>query len=335
VNPPITDLEGLMARAVSNAAAVRGSTAPNPWVGAVLVTADGSVFDGATEVPGRRHAEIVALDAAGGSARDGTIVTTLEPCSHHGRTGPCADAIVAAGVGRVVIGLIDPDPLVGGRGIARLREAGIEVVTGVGEEAVSSQLEPYVHHRRTGRPFVTLKLAATLDGRTAMADGTSQWITGHEARADAHRLRARCDAILVGAATVRADDPALTVRHSVGVDPRRIVLGRAPTGARVHPCTEIGGPLPEVLDRLGAQGVIDLLVEGGARVAHGFHAEALVQHYVVYLAPALTGGDDSTGLFNGPGTATIADLWRGRIAAVTQLGVDLRIDLRPFDRGEC
>jgi diaminohydroxyphosphoribosylaminopyrimidine deaminase / 5-amino-6-(5-phosphoribosylamino)uracil reductase len=319
-----------MEEALSAAAAARGTTAPNPWVGAVVVTADGRSFYGATEPPGGRHAEIVALDAAaaaGADPRGGTLYVTLEPCDHHGRTPPCTDALVAAGLRRVVVALEDPDEQVNGRGIARLRAAGLEVDLGVAAAAAAEQLAPYLTHRRTGRPMVTLKLAATLDGRTAAADGSSRWITGEEARIDAHRLRAEHDAVLVGAGTVRTDDPELTVRHVPGRDPLRVVLGHAPPRARVHPALELSGPIDEVLDDLGRRGVLSLLVEGGATVAHAFHHAGLVDRYVVYLAPALMGGSDGAPVFAGPGVATIADLRRSRLLAVWQLGGDLRVDL--------
>jgi diaminohydroxyphosphoribosylaminopyrimidine deaminase/5-amino-6-(5-phosphoribosylamino)uracil reductase len=192
---------------------------------------------------------------------------------------------------------------------------------------VRQQLAPYLKHRQTGRPWVVLKLAASLDGRTAAPDGTSQWITGEAARADAHRLRAESDAVLVGAATVRADDPSLTVRLVEGPDPLRVVLGRAPDDAKVQPALEVGGDLGEVLDLLGSKGVLQLLVEGGASVAHDFHAAGLVDRYVVYLAPALFGGDDGRGLFSGVGAPTIHDVWRGRIVGVTPLGEDLKIEM--------
>jgi diaminohydroxyphosphoribosylaminopyrimidine deaminase / 5-amino-6-(5-phosphoribosylamino)uracil reductase len=312
-----------MAEAVAVAATARRRSSPNPWVGAVLST--GHV--GATEAPGGRHAEIVALDAAGPAARGATMWVTLEPCSHHGRTGPCAERIVEAGVARVVIGVADTDPLVAGRGIAWLLGAGVEVVVGPGSVAVTRQLAPYLKHRRTGRPWVLLKLAATLDGRTAAADGSSRWITGEDARADAHRLRAESDAVLVGAGTVRADDPELTVRLVEGDDPLRVVLGHAPPGAKVHPALEMQGDLGEILDRLGEKGVVQLLVEGGATVAHAFHQAGLVDQYAVYLAPALAGGDDGLPLFSGPGAPTVTDLWRGRIVGVEQLGADIRIDV--------
>lgn len=321
--------EVLMGRAVELAATVRTTTSPNPWVGAVMRTPDGAVHEGATAPPGGPHAEAVVLAAAGDAARGATVWTTLEPCSHHGRTPPCADALVAAGVARVVIGTTDPDPLVAGRGIERLRGAGVDVVVGVGEAEACEQLAPYLVHRRTGRPLVVLKLAASLDGRTAAPDGSSQWITGEEARVDAHRLRSESDAVLVGAGTVRADDPSLTVRHVAGPDPLRVVLGTAPAGARVHPALELEGELPEVLDVLGGRGVLQVLVEGGAAVAGAFHRAGLVDRYVVYLAPKLFGGDDGRPLLAGPGAATMADVWEGEVDAVTRLGPDVRIDLVP------
>ena len=316
-----------MRRAVANGARVRASTAPNPWVGAVITASDGSIFDGATSPPGGPHAEIVALAAAGDRALGATLTVTLEPCVHHGRTPPCTDAIVAAGIRRVVVGIEDPDPRVTGRGIAALTAAGLDVSVGQRSAEIESQLEPYLVHRRTGRPFVILKMAATLDGRTAAVDGTSRWITGTDARSDVHRLRAESDAVLVGAGTVRADDPALTVRAIEGRDPLRVVLGRAPAVARVRPCLELSGDLGAVLDDLGRRGVIQLLVEGGATVAHHFHHAGLVNRYVVYLAPAFAAGNDAMAMFHGPGAQTINSIWRGRFRSVTPLGTDLRIEL--------
>lgn len=324
-----------MERAIGLAASVRSRTSPNPWVGCVLVTVDGAAFEGATEPPGGLHAEAVALGrarAAGAATADATVYVTLEPCSHRGRTPPCADALVDAGVGRVVVGVEDPDHNVGGAGIDRLRAAGIAVDLGVAADPVRRQLAPYLRHRTTGRPYVVLKLAASLDGRVAAPDGSSRWITGEAARTDAHRLRAESDAILVGAGTVRADDPELTVRHVAGRDPLRVVLGTVPPGARVAPALELSGDLGAVLDDLGSRDVLQLLVEGGPTVAAAFHRADLVDRYVLYLAPVLLGGDDGRGLFAGPGAATMADLWRGRITSVSRLGDDLRVDLEPRAR---
>ena len=243
--PPATWLDADRApfrRAIELGAAARAVAPPNPWVGCVIVAADGRWFEGATQLGGRPHAEVVALDAAGAKAAGSTAYVTLEPCAHHGRTPPCAVALVDAGVARVVVGVADPDPRVAGAGIELLVGAGLDVVrapASIVAEAVDS-LEPYLEHRRTGRPFVVLKLAATLDGRTAAPDGTSQWITGVEARADAHRLRAESDAVIVGAGTVAADDPSLTVRLAEAPrGPARVVLGSIPEGAKVQPALEL------------------------------------------------------------------------------------------------
>jgi diaminohydroxyphosphoribosylaminopyrimidine deaminase/5-amino-6-(5-phosphoribosylamino)uracil reductase len=318
--------EAHMRRALALAASVRTTTSPNPWVGAVV---EPGGYEGATQPPPGPHAEVVALQQAGEQARGATLYCTLEPCAHVGRTPPCTDAIVEAGVARVVIGIEDPDPNVAGRGMAALRAAGIDVTVGVCADEVNKQLAPYLKHRTTGRPWVVLKLAASLDGRTAAPDGTSQWITGEPARTDAHRLRAESDAVLVGAGTVRQDDPSLTVRHVEGRDPLRVVLGHdaVPDDARIQPALQFEGDLDAVLHDLGDRGVVQLLVEGGATVAHAFHQARLVDRYVLYLAPALFGGDDAQPMFRGPGAPTIDDVWRGEIASVERLGPDLKVEL--------
>jgi len=338
VGDPVDDAAAAMASAAALGRSVRLRTSPNPWVGAVVVDDGRIVGTGATEPPGGAHAERSALaeaDSAGANLADATLYTTLEPCDHRGRTGPCTEAILAAGVPRVVVSAEDPDPNVSGRGLARLRDAGVEVEVGVLVDVVAADLEPYLHQRATGRPLVVVKVAVTLDGRTAAPDGTSQWITGPEARADAHRLRAESDAICVGAGTVRADDPRLDVRdpddrtHDGFRDPRRIVLGSIPEGARVLPAEEHHGDLGDLLDRLGSEGVLQLLVEGGAQVAGRFHRDGLVDRYVAYLAPVLLGGDDGRPVLAGDGVPSIDEAWRGRIAHVERLGEDVRIDLVP------
>jgi diaminohydroxyphosphoribosylaminopyrimidine deaminase/5-amino-6-(5-phosphoribosylamino)uracil reductase len=316
-----------MRRAIELAASVRAIAHPNPWVGCVIESADGHTFEGATRAPGEAHAEPVALERAGEAARGATVWVTLEPCAHVGRTVPCADALVGAGVSRVVVALEDPDARVRGRGLARLREAGVEVTVGAGAREVRRLLAPYIKHRTSGRPWVVLKLAATMDGRTAAPDGTSQWITGSAARADAHRLRAESDAVLVGAGTVKSDDPSLTTRLVEGRDPLRVVLGSAPAGARCQPCLELSGDLERVLDELGRRDVVQLLVEGGPSVAGEFHRAGAVDRYVIYLAPAIMGGDDGRPLFAGEGAHAIADAWRGRIESVDRIGDDLRVEL--------
>lgn len=319
----------MMRRAVALAAGARVRAHPNPWVGAVLESLDGTRFEGATAAPGGTHAEAAALAAAGPSARGATLWCTLEPCAHHARTPPCVEALVAAGVRRVVVAVADPDSRVAGRGLKQLRQAGLEVVVGVGAAEVEEQLAPYLAQRRRGWPWVVLKMAATLDGRTSAPDGSSQWITGAAARADTHRLRAESDAVVVGAGTVRADDPSLTVRLVEGPDPLRVVLGSAPEAAKVHPALELSGEPKHVLDHLGERGCVQVLVEGGAGVAGAFHRSGLVDRYVLYLAPALLGGDDGHPLFRGPGAATLADAWRGRILCARMVGDDVRIDLAP------
>lgn len=317
-----------MERAIELGLSVRTSTSPNPWVGCVLVPEGGALtFEGATEPAGGQHAETIALRAARKLAQGATVYVTLEPCSHLGKTSPCADALIDAGVRRVVIGVVDPDARVRGDGINRLRAAGIVVDVGARAHEIAGSLAPYLKHRRTGRPWVVLKLASTLDGRIAAPDGTSHWITGAEARVDAHRLRAESDAVLVGAGTVRSDDPELTVRFVKGRDPLRVVLGSVTPDARVQPAMEMSGDIEEVLDTLGEMDVLQLLVEGGSHVAHAFHQQRLVDRYVLYLAPAIFGGDDSVPMFSGEGARDMDSLWRGEIVGVTRLGADLRVDL--------
>jgi len=317
----------LMQQALAAADSARLLTAPNPWVGAALETAAGSFHLGATETPGGAHAEIVALRSAGPAARGSTLATTLEPCSHVGRTGACVDAIIEAGVSRVIVGVVDPDPHVDGAGLDRLRTAGIDVVVGVRADEVADQLAPYLHHRRTGRPYVVVKIASSADGRTAAPDATSKWITGVEARTDTHRIRAESQAILVGAGTVRSDDPELTTRLVDGPSPRRIVLGSAPPDAKVHPCLEWRGEIGELLDQLGEEGVLQLMIEGGPNTIAQFHAEGLVDRYVVYVAPAIFGGEDAKPMFSGAGAPTMDTLSRGRFVSVRSVGGDLRLDI--------
>jgi diaminohydroxyphosphoribosylaminopyrimidine deaminase / 5-amino-6-(5-phosphoribosylamino)uracil reductase len=327
--------EKYMRRAVELGAAARTQAHPNPWVGAVLVLHDSNgtpvVIEGATEPDGGRHAEAVVLAKAPQDLSNATLYVTLEPCCEFPskRTPACVGALLERNLKRVVIALQDPDSRVDGQSLAALREAGVQVDVGLLADEVVRSLEPYVHHRTTGRPYVVLKLAASLDGRTAAPDGTSQWITGPVARTDAHQLRADSDAILVGAGTVRTDNPSLTTRLVPGRDPRRIVLGGAALDAAIHPCTELSGDLGAVLDQLGSEGVVQLLVEGGATVAQRFHRSGLVDRYVLYLAPALFGGDDAAGLFRGPGVASMSHLWRGRIVGTNMLGDDIRVDLVP------
>ncbi len=318
-----------MSRALEIARGSRRIAPPNPWVGSVIVTDDGVlVSDGATSAPGGFHAEIAALTKAGERARGATLYSTLEPCAHVGRTGACTQAIIRAGVARVVVAVEDPDPQVSGRGIAELRDAGVVVDVGPLASDVAEELVAYRWHRTSGRPYVVLKVAATLDGRTAMADGSSQWITSDASRADAHELRADSQAILVGAGTVRADNPRLTARARDGArDPLRVVLGAAPANARVRPCLERRGPLEPILTELASLGVLQLLVEGGSRTASAFVEAGLVNRVVWYVAPALAGDDGTLGALSQLGTGSMDVLRRGRILGVRQIGEDVRVDL--------
>ena len=319
----------LMTMAIAAGEKARYLAPPNPWVGALVVSARGVVLaEGHTQVPGESHAEVEALRRSGDGARGATLVVTLEPCSHVGRTGPCVEAIVEAGVARVIVGTLDPDPRVSGRGIELLKASGIDVEVGVEEDLVRAQLAPYLWHRVTGRPYVVVKFATTLDGVVAMADGTSQWITGEPARRDAHVLRAQSQAVLVGAGTVRADDPSLTARlDDIVVEPLRVVLGHAPEGAKVRPCLELSGDLGRVLDELGEHDVLQLLVEGGPTTAGAFLEAGLVNHVVWYQAPAFAGGQGTRGALHFLSTPSIAALRRGRVVEVRRIGEDVRIDV--------
>ena len=321
-----TNDESMMRLAVDTAVDARLRSRPNPWVGAVVVATDGQVFCGATLQPGESHAEVVALQAAGTNTQGATLYTTLEPCSHTGRTGPCTQAIIAAKIARVVVGVVDPDKQVAGNGIKQLRDAGITVDVGVEEMLVAQQLAPYLHHRRTGRPYVILKMAMTLDGRIAMPDN-SQWITGETARKRVHQLRAESDAILVGAGTVRADNPSLTTRDVHGPSPRRVVLGNVSPTDKVNPCLEWNGSLPDLLDTLGNEGVIQLMVEGGPRVATSFHNEQLINQYVLHLAPIIAGGSETSNALIE--STDMSPMMNGHIVSTQVLDNDIEIILEP------
>ncbi len=275
-----------MQAAIALALRGRALSSPNPAVGCVLVHNGRVIGRGWTDRGGRPHAEAMALNAAGEAARGATAYVTLEPCAHQSQRGPaCADLLIAAGVARVVMGTQDPDPRTNGNGIARLRAAGIVVQTGVAEAAARASLAGFITRQTLGRPFVTLKLATSLDGQIAMADGSSRWITGDEARAHAHLARAHHDAILVGGGTFRTDAPRLDVRLA-GLEhrsPRRVLLSRmgdAPAG-----WTSIASPH----DIAALDGVDWLMVEGGAEAAAAFLAEDMVDRLLLYRAPVLIG----------------------------------------------
>lgn len=329
-----------MARARELALGVLGTTSPNPAVGAVVLAADGTPLgEGATQPPGGQHAEVVALERAGAAARGGTVVVTLEPCAHTGRTGPCADALLAAGVARVVVGVPEPTELAGG-GAERLRAAGVDVVLGVEESAAAEgALAGWLTGVRARRPYVVWKVAATLDGRVAAADGSSRWITGPEARAAVHRLRAGCDAVVVGSGTALADDPQLTVRDTdgrpAGRQPLRVVLdrrGRLPATARVlddaAPTLVSRAATPAaLLAELFDRDVRRVLLEGGPTLAAAFLQDGLVDEVVVHLAPKLLGAGPS--LVGDLGVVTIGSALALDVVDLTPLGGDVQVRLRP------
>ena len=329
------DDEQAVRHALRVSAAVLGTTSPNPPVGAVVLDRAGELVGaGATAPAGGPHAEVRALAEAGERARGGTCAVTLEPCRHTGRTGPCTDALLAAGVTRVVVACADPTAQAGG-GTEVLRAAGVEVVTGVlADEVARGPLEAWLTAQRTGRPFVTWKYAATLDGRSAAADGTSRWITGEQARADVHRLRAESDAVLVGVGTVLADDPALTARPDPGRQPLRVVLdrsGRVPPDAQVldgrAPTVVLDLPPLQALADLQARGVVSVLLEGGPTLAGAFVRAGLVDRVVGYVAPALLGAGPPA--LGDAGVGTVEQAVRLRLDDVARLGDDVRLVLRP------
>lgn len=331
------DDDDAMRVALAASATVLGTTSPNPPVGAVVLDAAGAlVGTGATQPPGGSHAEVQALAEAGERARGGTAVVTLEPCRHTGRTGPCTAALLEAGIARLVIGCLEPTELAGG-GAAELRSTDVEVISGVLEdEIVHGPLEAWLTAQRTGRPHVTWKYAATLDGRSAAADGTSRWITGSAARADVHRLRAEADAVLVGVGTVLTDDPELTVRPDPGRQPVRVVLdrsGRTPSDAKVRPALVLAGTPGEALAVLSERGVVSVLLEGGPTLAGAFLRAGLVDRVLGYVAPALLGAGPTA--LADAGVGTIKDAVRLRLDDVTRLGEDLRLTLRPREQPPC
>jgi diaminohydroxyphosphoribosylaminopyrimidine deaminase/5-amino-6-(5-phosphoribosylamino)uracil reductase len=337
----VTEAElAAMHRALVLGEAARGRTSPNPAVGAVLLAPDGRlVGEGATAPAGGPHAEVVALAAAGSAARGSTAVVTLEPCAHVGRTGPCTDALIAAGVVRVVYAVDDPNPAAAG-GAEILRQRGVDVVAGVEEHAAASgALRPWLHAVRTGRPYVTWKYAATMDGRVAAADRTSRWISSSASRADTHHLRATVDAVLVGSGTVLADDPQLTVRTGEGAaagrQPLRVVLDRrhrVPDDSRVlddaAETVVLDTAAPRfALKALFDRGVRHVLLEGGPTLAGAFLEARCIDEVIAYLAPVLLGAGPVA--LGDAGIGTLADAVTLDIESVTRLGDDVRIVARP------
>ena len=357
-----------MGRALELAARGRYSTDPNPRVGCVLAGAAGVVAEAFHARCGEPHAEALALAAAGAAARGATAYVTLEPCAHHGRTPPCADALIAAGVARVVYGAADPNPAVDGRGAARLAAAGVAVAGGLMAAAAEAQNPGFRSRHRRGRPWVRVKLGASLDGRTGLANGKSQWLTCEDSRADVQRLRAQSSAIVTGAATVLRDDPRLTVRDPTlelrGRRPLRVVLdptlstppaarllaepgpvlilaGTADeaaagalraAGAEVVPLAAVAArDLAAVLAELARREQNEVLVEAGARLAGAFVAAGLVDEFVLYVAPHML-GHDAAPLAMLPMLDDLGERWEFGYADVRRVGSDLRLTPTPVAR---
>ncbi len=348
-----------MRRALTLGRRALGSVSPNPAVGCVIVRDGVVVGEGWTHPPGQAHAEAAALRDAGELARGATLYTTLEPCNHHGRTPPCADAIIAAGIAEVRSAVQDPNPNVVGGGIAKLNAAGVRTRLGECEREAAQLIEAFAKHSATGLPFVTAKFAMSLDGKIASRTGDSKWISGAASREYVHRLRAQSDAIMVGINTVLADDPMLTARPSeydAPVNhPLRVVLdthGRMPADARmlsaqgdtlVATASAIRGKAPAVaqtlrlpraqggvdltalLAALGERGITSVLVEGGGVVLGALFDLRLVDKVVAFVAPVIIGGRDAKSPVGGVGAATMADALRLRDVQVCRFGVDVAI----------
>jgi diaminohydroxyphosphoribosylaminopyrimidine deaminase/5-amino-6-(5-phosphoribosylamino)uracil reductase len=351
----------LMARALALAEQGLFTSTPNPRVGCVVVRGGEVVGEGFHERAGEAHAEVNALRAAGARAGGATVYVNLEPCSHHGRTPPCTDALIAAGVKRVVVAMGDPNPKVAGQGFAALRAAGIDVAAGLLEDDARELNIGFVSRMTRGRPWVRLKVAATLDARTALASGESQWITGEEARRDGHRWRARACAILTGIGTVKDDDPRLTVREvetprqplRVLVDSRlevpleaRILEGgnvlvaaavedRAKSaalrdrGAEVIVLPNASGKveLEDLMRELGRRALNEVHVEAGFKLNGSLVAAGIVDELLVYLAPKVL-GETGRGMFHLPGVEKLADARRLRLIDAIRVGEDVRLRLR-------
>jgi diaminohydroxyphosphoribosylaminopyrimidine deaminase/5-amino-6-(5-phosphoribosylamino)uracil reductase len=335
--PPGDSLDAAMRLAIDQSNHVKGTTYPNPPVGAVVLDAGGEVVGvGATEPAGGDHAEILALRRAGDLATGGTVVVTLEPCNHYGRTPPCVNALLDAKVGAVVYGVADPNPEAAG-GAHRLEEAGVAVHSGVlADEVTGGPLREWLHKQRTGLPHLTWKYASSVDGRSAAADGSSQWISSEASRLDLHRRRAAADAIVVGTGTVLADDPALTARLPDGSlaerQPLRVVVGKReiPSEARVlnddsrtmvirtHDPLEV---IKAVSDRT------DVLLEGGPTLAGAFLRAGVVNRILAYVAPTLLGGPVTA--VDDVGVTTIARALRWQFDGVDRIGPDLMLSLVP------
>lgn len=356
---------GYMQCALALALKGKGFTSPNPCVGAVVVKDDRIVGKGWHRAAGLAHAEVEALDDAGEHGRNATLYVTLEPCNHFGRTPPCTHKIIHAGITRVVVGCVDPNPHVSGGGIAYLQQRGIQVDSGICEQEAQTLIEEFVWYQKNQKiPFVILKCAATLDGQIATSTGDSQWITNPLSRARVHEIRHQVDAILIGSGTLHADNPSLTARipHQQTQDPIRIILDTRltiPENARVicqdstAPTLVVAGPgapeqnkqrleklgvkvvevplkngrldLGQLMIRLGEMSIMSLLIEGGGRVAAGALQEGIVNKVLFFLAPKLLGGNDGVSVFHGAGPEKIKDAFELKQVGVERLGNDLLV----------
>jgi diaminohydroxyphosphoribosylaminopyrimidine deaminase/5-amino-6-(5-phosphoribosylamino)uracil reductase len=336
---PADSVANAMELAIEASEQVRGTTSPNPPVGAVVLDRDGDIAGvGGTSPPGGAHAEVVALAQAGSRAVGGTAVVTLEPCAHHGRTPPCVNALLAAGVTSVYFAVSDPNPRAAG-GADALRAASVDVHAGLLADRVTmGPLRAWLHHVVTGRPHVTWKYAMTMDGRVAAADGTSRWISGEPSRAEVHLLRRRVDAIVVGRGTVLADDPRLTARADDGTDlprqPLRVVVGTGdvPPGAHIldsaAPTLHVRSRQPDdVLTALAERGVVDVLLEGGPTLAGAFLAAGLVDRVLAYVAPKFLGAGPCALAYAGVPTITAAHQFT--VEQATMSGMDVRVSAVP------
>ncbi len=329
--------DAAMRLAVEQAEVVKGATYPNPPVGAVILDPDGEIAGvGGTEPTGGAHAEVVALRRAGTRAAGGTAVVTLEPCNHHGRTPPCVDAIVAAGISTVVYAVTDPNAVAAG-GASRLAESGVQVVAGVlADDVAGGTLREWLHKQRTGLPHVTWKFATSIDGRSAAADGSSQWITSDAARADVHRRRAACDAIVVGTGTVFIDDPKLTARLPDGSladrQPLRVVVGEREISSDANVLNDDTRTMVirtrdphEVIKALSDR--TDVLIEGGPTLAGAFLRAGVINRILAYVAPILLGGPITA--IDDVGVLSIAHAQRWRFDGIEPIGPDVLLSLVP------
>ncbi|MDX5476517.1 MAG: bifunctional diaminohydroxyphosphoribosylaminopyrimidine deaminase/5-amino-6-(5-phosphoribosylamino)uracil reductase RibD [Bacillaceae bacterium] len=351
--------------AIHIAEKAKGQTSPNPVVGAVVVKNGEIIGFGAHLKAGEGHAEVLAMQMAGDKAKESTVYVTLEPCSHFGKTPPCANLLIDKKVSKVVIATLDPNPLVSGNGVKRLEEAGIEVIVGVEEESAKKLNDVFFYNMQTKEPFVTVKTATSLDGKTATHTGDSKWITGEEARYDVHTYRHQHDAILVGVNTIIADNPSLTTRlDSGGKNPIRIILDtnlRIPSQSKVlvdketptwiftsklaskDKINEINKndlveviqletcevKISVVLKLLGERGITSLFVEGGATVNGSFLKEKKINQLITYIAPTLIGGENAPTSIGGEGFQKMVETFALSIEEVSMVGKDIKIIAKP------